>query len=316
MNNNDFFSEEYRRNIEALNNVVKNLSPQVEKIQQMNAALLQGWKAKFNPETLKEISALGKQMKEFSVLSEQLKESFTSFQLNEELQQFVEETKASENLSENEFETRYGRELKISKELGAEGWIVSGHATPKEIHEWHEAIAGGNHNVVIDFFEKDDGQVLKNICHDLEGKYEANPYKRYFYNGMNFFQEEDYITAAMYLVALLDVRVTKLAHFPEGIKYYSQKFSDKGFAEMKQQKFENSKTFFTKRYYFLNVYPSMITYLNRLFVDGKYKFEDKIEPPYINRNWLLHGRSSREIERFECIQVLNALDMIENTLGE
>lgn len=40
MNNDDFFSEEYRRNIEALNNVVKNLSPQVEKIQQMSAALL------------------------------------------------------------------------------------------------------------------------------------------------------------------------------------------------------------------------------------------------------------------------------------
>lgn len=316
MNNDDFFSEEYRRNIEALNNVVKNLSPQVEKIQQMSAALLQECKVKINPEVQKVFSALGNQMAELNVLSEQLKEGFTSFQLNEELQQFVEETKASENLSENEFETRYGRELENSKELGAEGWIVSGHATPREIHEWHEAIAGGNKSVVINFFEEDNGRVLNNIIHDLEQKYEENPYRRYFSNGIDFFKREDYITAAMYLVALLDVRVTKLAHFPKEIKYYSQKFSDKGFAEMKQQKFEKSETFFTKRYYFLNVYPSMIMYLNRLFVDGKYKFENGIEPPYINRNWLLHGRSSREIERFECIQVLNAIDMIEGVLGE
>jgi hypothetical protein len=50
-------------------------------------------------------------------------------------------------------------------------------------------------------------------------------------------------------------------------------------------------------------------------VDGNYKFENEIEPPYINRNWILHGRCSRKIERYECIQVLNALDMIESVLG-
>lgn len=66
----------------------------------------------------------------------------------------------------------------------------------------------------------------------------------------------------------------------------------------------------------MDVYPSLIAFLNRLFVDGEYKFGNKIEPPYINRNWLLHGRSSREIERWECIQLLNALDTIENVLSD
>ena len=51
------------------------------------------------------------------------------------------------------------------------------------------------------------------------------------------------------------------------------------------------------------------------FVDGEYAFEKGIEPPYINRNWLLHGKCCREIERFECIQLLNALESIENVLG-
>lgn len=48
--------------------------------------------------------------------------------------------------------------------------------------------------------------------------------------------------------------------------------------------------------------PSLIAFLNRLFVDGEYTFENGVEPPYINRNWLLHGKCCREIERFECIQ--------------
>lgn len=59
------------------------------------------------------------------------------------------------------------------------------------------------------------------------------------------------------------------------------------------------------------MYPSIIEFLRRLFVDGEYTFERGIEPPYINRNWLLHGRSSRVIERFECIQLFNALSVIE-----
>ena len=119
----------------------------------------------------------------------------------------------------------------------------------------------------------------------------------------------------MYLDALLDVRINKLANFPSSARHYSQKFSDAGFADIKQIQFDGVDSFFTKRYCFLDVYPSLIAYLNRLFVDGEYKFQNEIEPPYINRNWILHGRCSREIARYECIQVLNALDMIEKILG-
>lgn len=56
---------------------------------------------------------------------------------------------------------------------------------------------------------------------------------------------------------------------------------------------------------------TVIEFLNRLFVDGEYTFKKKVEPPYINRNWILHGRSCRLIERYECIQLFNALSVIE-----
>ena len=70
-------------------------------------------------------------------------------------------------------------------------------------------------------------------------------------------------------------------------------------------------TYIYKRFLFIEIYPSLIEILKRLFVDGKYKFESKEEPPYINRNWLLHGQSSRKIERYECIQLFNVLDVME-----
>ena len=51
-------------------------------------------------------------------------------------------------------------------------------------------------------------------------------------------------------------------------------------------------------------------------MDGEYIFDKGVEPPYINRNWLLHGKCGREIERFECIQLINALETVEYVLGE
>ena len=64
------------------------------------------------------------------------------------------------------------------------------------------------------------------------------------------------------------------------------------------------------------MYPSLIEYSNRVFYDEPYPFVKGIEPPYLNRNWLMHGRMTREIERYECIQVLNALSVIEFMFGK
>lgn len=307
---------EYKKTLQYLNSVMKSIAPQITKIQNVNRMISKAWSSGVNTEVLKSFSVYRKQIAELSNFSKQLKEIFTSFQLSEEMQEYIKEAKVSENLTEDDFEARYGEEIEACKTLGSKGWVVSGHATPREIQEWYNAIVKEDQRAIIEFFEEDESHVLKIIIADL-GKIYSDPANNTYYNrGIKAFQEGDYMTAAIYLVALLDARVNKLIHFPRRMKYYSQKFSDVGFADIKHEKYKNSNSFFTKRYYFLDVYPSMIAYLNRLFVDGDYKFEKGIEPPYINRNWVLHGRSSRKIERFECIQVLNALDMIESVLGE
>ncbi len=273
------------------------------------------WTNKINTDVINAITGSRSQLADFSVLTKQLEAVFMSFGLSDETRAFIAEAKASENLSEEYFEEKYGEEISVCKRLGLNGWVVSGHATPREIQEWYNSLVSESKNKkVIEFFEKDNCRVIKKIITDLEKTYIDPANTNYFSRGVKAFENEDYMTAAMYLVALLDVRINKLVNFPAGIRHYSQKFSDDGFVDVKQSQFEEAASFFTKRYYFLDVYPSLIAFLNRLFVDGEYRFEDGIEPPYINRNWILHGRCSREIERYECIQILNALDMIENIL--
>lgn len=151
--------------------------------------------------------------------------------------------------------------------------------------------------------------VLNSILNGLEIKYALSENK-YFIKAKEYFEAEDYMTSSIYLVALIEAVTNELMKYPKGIKY-KQKYSEVGFEKHLEIEYDKVNSFFTKRFLFLEMYPSIIEFLDRLFVDGEYTFERGVEPPYINRNWLLHGKSNRDIERFECIQLFNALSVIE-----
>ena len=238
-----------------------------------------------------------------------------TFQLSEEMKEFIQVIKESESLSEEKFEKKYGEEFEICRTLGEHGWVVSGHSNPRYIKNWYNALIEDRIEEIIYFFEKDEDCVIKSITISLERKYNDPVNRNYYSRVIKAFQDNDYMTSAIYLVGLLETRVNAVVQFPPRTKY-REKFSDKGFVDVKQKKFAESNSFFAKRFYFLDIYPSLIAFLNRLFVDGEYTFEKGVEPPYINRNWLLHGKCCREIERFECIQLLNALETIEKVLGD
>ena len=58
--------------------------------------------------------------------------------------------------------------------------------------------------------------------------------------------------------------------------------------------------------------PSFAAFAERLFCEakGSYDMETGTEPPYLNRNWLMHGRMTRDVRKYECIQLINALDAL------
>lgn len=237
-------------------------------------------------------------------------ENLRTLVLTEDMKCFIEETKKDEMLSQEAFEEKYSYEMEICRKLGHAGWVVSNHSNPREVKEWNTLLSDDREWEITTYFEGDNGNILENIFRELEAKYSENPNKRYFNKGKCFFEEKDYMTSAMYIVALIEERTNQFMKFPKRMSY-AEKYSSDGFKKHIQEEFENTESIFTKRYLFLDMYPSVIGFLNRLLVDGEYKFEKGIEPPYINRNWLLHGKSSRTIERYECIQLFNALSTIE-----
>lgn len=306
------FSDEYKKMIENMNQITQNI-PKFDTVWRNNLQLDSMLKTNIDSEVLKAVTRFKEQMVDFNRFSKQLLEVFPSFQLSAEVREFIRDAKQSEQLSEEEFEKKYGEEFEICKKLGEQGWVVSVHSNPKYIENWYKALIENEPEKIAEFFDKDECSIIKDIIQTLDAKYDNLVNKNYYSRGIKAFCDKDYMTSAMYLVGLIETRINTLVKFPERAKY-KEKFSNKGFAGMKKEQFENANSFYEKRYYFLDIYPSLIAFLNRLFVDGKYTFEKGVEPPYINRNWLLHGKCCREIERFECIQLLNALETIENVL--
>ena len=232
------------------------------------------------------------------------------FSISEEVSTFIVEAKTSENLSHEEFLDEYGEEIDICKAVGRAGWVVSEHSNPRKIKEWYQLVVQGKESQIIDYFDASNSQILKDIRNHLSKCYIVPPKCRYYSKGIDAYDKEDYMTAAMYLVALLESRIGDYMDYPQKTPN-SKKYSDEGFKQHLNQEFLKINSFITKRFLFLNMYPSLIEYLKRLFVDGIYNFKNNIEPPYVNRNWLLHGKCVRDIERFECVQILNALSVVE-----
>lgn len=232
-------------------------------------------------------------------------------ELTRRYQQYSDEARKCEDLSEDEFEERYSTEVSMSQELGQFGWVVSQFTDMSTTREWYQALNDGKVDQIVDAFDDGEFPILTEIFDQLDNLYKTGCEQRYYLKGKQYFDAGDYMTSAMYLVALVEYRVTKNVRFPNRRLSYKEKFSRDGFHEQLEADYKSTPGFMTKTILFLDIYPSLIAYLNRLFVDGEYCFENENEPPYVNRNWLLHGRSEREIQRFECIQLLNAISVIE-----
>ena len=123
---NDFEnSQEYRKAVEIAKkqqelykNVTKAMSPEaLAKFQELSDKLTE-WKNSFNnmPGLLK---------------------------LAEMLQNYQQEVRENEGLTETEFEEKYRSEIEWSEKLGKNGWVISEHSNPADIRNWEQLLCEG-----------------------------------------------------------------------------------------------------------------------------------------------------------------------------
>lgn len=78
-NNNWMYSDEYKKMIENMNKITKNLSPKLDTLYRNNLQLSSILKTNINQEMLSTITGFKNQMVDFTRFSKQLSEVFPSF---------------------------------------------------------------------------------------------------------------------------------------------------------------------------------------------------------------------------------------------
>ena len=156
--------------------------------------------------------------------------------LAEMLKNYEYEVRETEGLTGAEFEEKYKAEIERSEMFGKNGWVISEHSNPADIKKWEQLLYGGAAKVV-EFFDREEIAIFDVIIEELQERYVSNEMQLYFRNGMQAFENEDYMTVAMYLLALLDNRVNELVDFPNQRMSYKVKYSNKGFANQKAEDF-------------------------------------------------------------------------------
>ena len=246
----------------------------------------------------------------FSAVAKRITDRVSIDFLSDEIKTYLNTLKEDENLSQREFERKYVYEKSVCEQLGRAGWVVTEHGNPKEVKEWNELLMNGKEVEISKYFTGEYQFVQTSIIEGLCKRYTDGAAQVYFQRGLKYYNLKDYMTSAMYFVGLIEQRCKAQIDFGE-YKRYKVVFSTVGFENHLHDKYGKINGQLTKRFLFLEMYPSLIAFFNRLFDDGEYTFENGIEPPYINRNWLLHGKTTRIIEEYECIQLLNAISVLE-----
>ena len=222
---------------------------------------------------------------------------------NRTLDEIIAEMKRISQLEYEELNAEFKTRFEICSKLGSYGWVPHGSLIPSDFPQWlHRIESRGEEDIATDFSENAVNDMIDrimNVCHML-------PERMYADKGFDHYFAGHYTEAALFLLPLLDYRYSKTTKFGRD-KWQRLK---NGLPEVKQQLFDTLKPRpMTRIIVEIDDIPAFTAFAARLFTeDEKYKFGTGTEPPYLNRDWLMHGRMTRRVKRYEIIQLINGLN--------
>ena len=253
-------------------------------------------------------------------IAKQLSELKSNVYIGSGIREFAErQKKLAEELKDlkyEEYDEYFKNKITTARTLGKFGWVVSPHMSLGNETRMAKSLLDGVEEkkfTKIFFYNKN---ILNSIIEEIEKKYQKyGNLSMYMKNFKNVFKKRDYTSAAFYLSSILDYRLKQLFTH-ENMRRY-QAVIKVGINEKRKKYFEKSKKNkenITNIFVLTEFLPSFQEYAERTFMekDG-FRIGEK-EPLYFNRNWLMHGHSTKQVERYQTLQLLNALSSLEAIL--
>ena len=203
-------------------------------------------------------------------------------------------------------------EIRIKcKFLGEKGWAISPYWRPRKNETWYDTwfwMAYDNMaEKITDYFLEDDYLLLKSI--NGYTRFEVDRYD-WFTEAEILFEKHHYTSCAMLLTAILEESVRKCPI--EGWFYKVTKFFDNAIHNKIEDYYNRNLEPLNRYIETVLLLPSIDGFIESYFNSG-YHFgknienRNKKEPPFLERNWLMHGLTKREVIESDCVKLFNVI---------
>lgn len=201
---------------------------------------------------------------------------------------------------------KYRKRIAVSEALGKHGWTVNYRKTPNDAREWLNIIDASDESAIAEQFDEND---IRQMQRDITEQYREKPASLYLDLAGRNYEAGRYTEAAMFYLATINYRINCIT--PAEIRRITRQ-CEKALTEIGASQYDDLHYLPVTRMFFIcDALPSFKAFATRAFVDGKaHDLDAGVEPPYLNRNWLMHGRMTRLVEKYECIQLINALSTL------
>lgn len=247
--------------------------------------------------------------------------SFTTNIFNSSgITEFVErQRKLAEDLKDLKFEDYdkyFEDKIARAKTLGKFGWVISPHMSVGDETQMALALMDGKNekNYSKNFFYNPN--MITRTIEEIRSNYlKADNLLFYINNFEKLLKKRDYTSASFYISSIIDYRMKKIFTI-ENMRRY-EAIINTGINEKRKMYYQKSKK---NKENIINIFvlteflPSFQEYAQRTFIEADgYKLGEN-EPPYFNRNWLMHGSITKKVERYQALQLLNALSCLESII--
>lgn len=223
-------------------------------------------------------------------------------------------------MSFEEFQKHFNDKILASKLLGEYGYIPSMYKSLDDEDEIKKVIlSDGTEEQIMAILFKDEEDVQSTIK-KLDTLDSLKYVKMYFDGFKKQYEIKDYTAAAFYLSSILDNRFRFLFRKKDYVTI--SRFLNEGIENIKVEHFnklsENERPLLSNVFLLAEFIPALISYISRLFDGDKNAKEHfgkaKYEPSYLERNWLVHGFRTKPVKQYEVLQLLNAIDVLEEII--
>ena len=216
----------------------------------------------------------------------------------------------------DEFNELYAERIEQAKTLGTLGCAISPHMTSMNVNEIDEILEKEptEESLLSVFFDcnNSDAGFSQHLFPNFQSDNNLKVYSEHF---LDRFNNNDFFTAAMLISAIFDRRVKDLFKNCRRYSGICDTAIPNAINECHIKLKADEKYFYSKFFLIVDYLPSVCAFIKRFFIDGEeYNLDTGKEPSFLNRNWLMHGKITREVKRYEILQIVNALQTVEEII--